>query len=276
MSASLCTLKEGMSYTKQLPRKGLSQSQVLDKIREYETLSKCAFVPDAPACMACAAPGCPLHLKPFKIESFLLFVLQMRWIGKKGVCLVRSTGVMSHWPNSWWRLVSRLFIVDFPQSCCEGPVWRLAAVNAFPPLHLLLCFSLVGFFLSNCAFGSCKYLARMQNSSNRSQVYGDFAWSNPLHPDIFPGVRKMEAEVVRMSCTLFHGGPNSCGTVRERSARAPLRLQCSSSPLSTPSLSFCLLGHLRRNWEHPDGLQGLQRHGIWARCQIPWNVSDEE
>ncbi|XP_061084745.1 sphingosine-1-phosphate lyase 1 isoform X2 [Conger conger] len=45
------------------------------------------------------------------------------------------------------------------------------------------------------------------------KVYGDFAWSNPLHPDIFPGVRKMEAEVVRMTCTLFHGGPSSCGTV---------------------------------------------------------------
>uniref|UniRef100_A0A8C9U6V3 sphinganine-1-phosphate aldolase n=1 Tax=Scleropages formosus TaxID=113540 RepID=A0A8C9U6V3_SCLFO len=45
------------------------------------------------------------------------------------------------------------------------------------------------------------------------KVYGHFAWSNPLHPDIFPGVRKMEAEVVRMACTLFHGGPNSCGTV---------------------------------------------------------------
>ncbi|XP_038638628.1 sphingosine-1-phosphate lyase 1 [Scyliorhinus canicula] len=44
-------------------------------------------------------------------------------------------------------------------------------------------------------------------------VYGDFAWSNPLHPDIFPGVRKMEAEVVRMACTLFQGGPDSCGTV---------------------------------------------------------------
>ena len=40
MSASLCTLKEGMSYTKQLPSKGLSQIQVLDKIREYQTLSK--------------------------------------------------------------------------------------------------------------------------------------------------------------------------------------------------------------------------------------------
>lgn len=40
MSSSLCTLKEGMSYTKQLPSKGLLQSQVLDKIREYQTLSK--------------------------------------------------------------------------------------------------------------------------------------------------------------------------------------------------------------------------------------------
>lgn len=45
------------------------------------------------------------------------------------------------------------------------------------------------------------------------QVYGEFAWSNPLHPDIFPGVRKMEAEVVRMTCSLFSGGPESCGTV---------------------------------------------------------------
>uniref|UniRef100_A0A8B9M2U7 sphinganine-1-phosphate aldolase n=1 Tax=Astyanax mexicanus TaxID=7994 RepID=A0A8B9M2U7_ASTMX len=45
------------------------------------------------------------------------------------------------------------------------------------------------------------------------KVYGEFAWSNPLHPDIFPGVRKMEAEVVRMACTLFNGGPESCGTV---------------------------------------------------------------
>ncbi|XP_053548006.1 sphingosine-1-phosphate lyase 1 [Bombina bombina] len=45
------------------------------------------------------------------------------------------------------------------------------------------------------------------------KVYGEFAWSNPLHPEIFPGVRKMEAEVVRMTCTLFNGGPASCGTI---------------------------------------------------------------
>ncbi|XP_069317028.1 sphingosine-1-phosphate lyase 1 [Eulemur rufifrons] len=45
------------------------------------------------------------------------------------------------------------------------------------------------------------------------KAYGDFAWSNPLHPDIFPGLRKIEAEIVRMTCSLFNGGPDSCGCV---------------------------------------------------------------
>ncbi|XP_034239299.1 sphingosine-1-phosphate lyase [Thrips palmi] len=38
-------------------------------------------------------------------------------------------------------------------------------------------------------------------------------YTNPLHPDVFPGVNKMEAEVVRISCNLFRGGPDSCGTM---------------------------------------------------------------
>ena len=40
-----------------------------------------------------------------------------------------------------------------------------------------------------------------------------FAWTNPLHPDIFPDVRKMEAEVVRMCCTMFNGDSDTCGSV---------------------------------------------------------------
>ncbi|KFU90055.1 Sphingosine-1-phosphate lyase 1, partial [Chaetura pelagica] len=35
------------------------------------------------------------------------------------------------------------------------------------------------------------------------KVYEEFAWSNPLHPDIFPGLRKMEAEVVVFLVCLF-------------------------------------------------------------------------
>lgn len=109
MSVSLCTLREGMSYTQQLPPQGLSQNQVLDKIKEYQTLNE----------------------------------------------------------------------VQWEKGCVSGAVyWGDETLT--------------------------KLLVK---------VYGDFAWSNPLHPDIFPGVRKMEAEVVRMSCSLFHGGPSSCGTV---------------------------------------------------------------
>jgi sphinganine-1-phosphate aldolase len=40
-----------------------------------------------------------------------------------------------------------------------------------------------------------------------------FAWSNPLWPKLFPGIRKMEAEVVRMTCDLLNGDENSCGTM---------------------------------------------------------------
>lgn len=48
-----------------------------------------------------------------------------------------------------------------------------------------------------------------------TRVYGMSAWTNPLHADVFPGIRKMEAEVVRMCCNMFNGGPDSCGTVRQ-------------------------------------------------------------
>ncbi|XP_059422217.1 sphingosine-1-phosphate lyase 1 [Carassius carassius] len=109
MSVSLCTLKEGMSYTKLLPAQGLTHKQLLDKIREYETLSE----------------------------------------------------------------------VDWAKGKVSGAVY----------------------------WGDEKLTDLLV------KVYGEFAWSNPLHPDLFPGVRKMEAEVVRMACALFNGGPDSCGTV---------------------------------------------------------------
>ncbi|XP_064172753.1 sphingosine-1-phosphate lyase 1 [Anguilla rostrata] len=109
MSVSLCTLKEGMSYIKSLPAHGLTQTQVLGAIKQYDSLG------------------------------------EVQW--EKG----KVSGAVYSGDSKLTNLLVK--------------------------------------------------------------VYGDFAWSNPLHPDVFPGVRKMEAEVVRMSCTLFHGGPRSCGTV---------------------------------------------------------------
>ena len=37
--------------------------------------------------------------------------------------------------------------------------------------------------------------------------------SNGLYPTTFPGLRKIEAEVVRMACSLLHGDSNTCGTL---------------------------------------------------------------
>lgn len=48
-----------------------------------------------------------------------------------------------------------------------------------------------------------------------TEVYGLYALSNPLHSDIFPGVRKMEAEVVRMTLDIFHGDKEACGCVSD-------------------------------------------------------------
>ncbi|KAJ0178645.1 hypothetical protein K1T71_005420 [Dendrolimus kikuchii] len=44
-------------------------------------------------------------------------------------------------------------------------------------------------------------------------AYALAAYTNPLHSDIFPGVNKMEAEIVRMTINLFHGDEDCCGTV---------------------------------------------------------------
>lgn len=46
-----------------------------------------------------------------------------------------------------------------------------------------------------------------------TEVYGKASYTNPLHADVFPGICKMEAEVIRMTATLFNGGPKSCGTM---------------------------------------------------------------
>lgn len=44
-------------------------------------------------------------------------------------------------------------------------------------------------------------------------VYRKFAWTNPLHPDVFPYIRKMEAEVIQWCVNIFNGGKDACGSM---------------------------------------------------------------
>ncbi|KAG0267733.1 hypothetical protein BGZ95_002787 [Linnemannia exigua] len=46
-----------------------------------------------------------------------------------------------------------------------------------------------------------------------ARAYKAFMSSNPMHPEVFPGVRKMEAEVVAMVADMFHAGPEAGGTL---------------------------------------------------------------
>lgn len=76
------------------------------------------------------------------------------------------------------------------------------------------------------------------------------AYTNPLNPDAYPGLRKMEAEVVRWTTTalistaarmtgeLFHGGEDMVGTMTsggtESLILAVLAYRCPPSPPSSP------------------------------------------
>ncbi len=45
------------------------------------------------------------------------------------------------------------------------------------------------------------------------KVFSKFAWSNPLHPDLFPRIRNMEIDIIKMAKTMFNGNENVCGNV---------------------------------------------------------------
>lgn len=90
-------------------------------------------------------------------------------------------------------------------------------------------------------------------------VYEKTSYTNPLHSDIFPGINKMEAEVVRMCANMFNGGPEAVGTV------------CWHSPLLTHcwlmnNLFVCLSLRSDDNRRHRVvnyGMQGVS--WLWSR-----------
>lgn len=47
----------------------------------------------------------------------------------------------------------------------------------------------------------------------QGRAFTMFALSNPLHPDVFPGIRRMESEVVSWVSSMFKGGPDACGVM---------------------------------------------------------------
>lgn len=61
-------------------------------------------------------------------------------------------------------------------------------------------------FVSGAVYHGEDNLIRLQ-----TEAYGKFTVANPIHPDVFPGVRKMEAEIVAMVLGLFNAPPSAAG-----------------------------------------------------------------
>lgn len=63
-------------------------------------------------------------------------------------------------------------------------------------------------YVSGALYYSCPELTKLT-----TDVFEKYVWSNPLHVEVFPQIRKMEAEVVQWVVNLFHGDHNACGVM---------------------------------------------------------------
>ena len=61
-------------------------------------------------------------------------------------------------------------------------------------------------FVSGAVYHGGNDLIKLQ-----SEAFAKFGVSNPIHPDVFPGVRKMEAEIVAMVLALFNAPAGAAG-----------------------------------------------------------------
>jgi len=61
-------------------------------------------------------------------------------------------------------------------------------------------------FVSGAVYHGGDSLIKLQ-----TVAFGKFTVANPIHPDVFPGVRKMEAEIVAMVLAMFNAPPGGAG-----------------------------------------------------------------
>ena len=61
-------------------------------------------------------------------------------------------------------------------------------------------------YVSGAVYHGGSELVKLQ-----SEAFTKFGVSNPIHPDVFPGVRKMEAEIVAMVLALFNAPTGAAG-----------------------------------------------------------------
>lgn len=117
-------------------------------------------------------------------------------------------------------------------------------------IHLLNKYKEIEMFHWNQGKVSGTVYNNMQSLKNlMNTIFPIFYQSNPLHPDVFPGVRKMEAEIVQMSGKLLHskqpnaGSFTSGGTESIILACKAYRSLAKIRNITYPEIIVCNSGH---------------------------------
>ena len=94
--------------------------------------------------------------------------------------------------------------------CKQHPPCASSQASYSPPLPSLLpsCCSAPLPQISGAVYHGGQELSDIAAEASKR-----YSLTNPLHPDVFPLLRKMESEVVAMCVAAFHGGAEGCGTM---------------------------------------------------------------
>ncbi|KAL2839265.1 pyridoxal phosphate-dependent transferase [Aspergillus pseudoustus] len=96
----------------------------------------------------------------------------------------------------------------------------------------------------------------------QTQAYGKFTVSNPLHPDVFPGVRKMEAEIVTMVLNMFDAPSDAVGVTTAGGTESIL-MAC---------LSARRRGHAERGITAPEMIIPSSAHAAFRKAGDYFNI----
>eukprot|EP00878_Enallax_costatus_P033408 GHUV01036837.1.p1 GENE.GHUV01036837.1~~GHUV01036837.1.p1 ORF type:complete len:313 (+),score=53.53 GHUV01036837.1:569-1507(+) len=111
------------------------------------------------------------------------------------------------------------------------------------------------------------YISNEAHKELLDETYALFSWTNPLHADVFPSVRQMEAEVVAMTAAMMNGGPNTsapdaCGAMSSGGTESIL--------LAVKAARDYMAAH--KGIRHPEMVVGVSAHAAYWKAAEYFNI----
>ncbi|KAI9139912.1 pyridoxal phosphate-dependent transferase [Paraphysoderma sedebokerense] len=96
-----------------------------------------------------------------------------------------------------------------------------------------------------------------------TEAYGMFCSSNPLHPDLFPGIRKMEAEIVAMTLKLFNADVAKAGGNLTSGGTESILMACKA---------YREKGRIDKGIEQPEIIAAVTVHAAFDKAAHYFNI----